>query len=217
MLHFYVLDLETTGLNSQLNEITEISIIRCSDKVQLTEMVKCDYPERASYDALRLTNKTIDDLKKGLSKSDVINKVNRFFEQDGQAPNARCIIGHNIISFDKRFLHNLWGSKDKEFPADLYLDTIKMTQEYLKSPIGQQTQLIKTATGRTAVNLHACCDMMKIRKFAEKHSAISDTRNTYLLWNDLIKNKGVDHLPLIKNHPHRTPKEEDNSEFDAQE
>ena len=58
-IHYYVIDTETTGLKSNYHEMTEIGIIRCSDRVQLWRQIKCFYPERASLDALEITKKKL--------------------------------------------------------------------------------------------------------------------------------------------------------------
>jgi len=191
-LHFYVVDTETTGLTANHHEVTEIGIIRYSDRVQLHRNIKCEYPERASFDALKITKKTMADLGKGYSKAAVVAECNKFFAEDGATPAARVIIGHNIISFDKRFLHAMWASEGQEFPAHLWLDTIAMTREFLKKE-GIKTRI---------VNLHASCDYVGIKKLSEAHNAKVDSRNNYLLYRGLVDDKKIDHLPFIKSFPH---------------
>jgi len=190
-LKYYVIDTETTGLKAGYNEMTEVGIIRCVDKVQLWRQIKCDYPERANFDALAITKKTLADLELGRLKHDVVEECNKFFDEDGCTPAHRCIIAHNA-SFDKRFLHALWEVCGKEFPANLWLDTIALTKSYAK-----QIGLIKPK-----VNLHAACDIVGIKKLAAAHNAKVDSRNTYLLHNDLVNVKMVDYLPHIKTEPH---------------
>jgi DNA polymerase III alpha subunit (gram-positive type) len=191
-LKYYVIDLETHGLRVNYHEITEISIIRASDKVQLSRNIKALYPERASIDALTITNKTLADLSYGDSREITVEACDKFFNEDKLTPAHRIIVGHNIYNFDRRFLHALWESVGKVFPANMWLDTIPMTRKYAKS-IG----LVKPK-----VNLHAACDIVGIKKIAAIHNAKSDSRNSYLLWQDLINNKKMDYLPFIKTAPH---------------
>ena len=191
-LHYYVVDTETTGLRNSYHEMTEIGIIRYTDRVQLHRCIKCTYPERASFDALKITKKTMADLELGHEKAAVVEECNKFFAEDGATPSARVIIGHNIIPFDKKFLWALWEEQGQAFPAHLWLDTIAMTREYLKQ-IGKKTRI---------VNLHASCDYVGIKKLSEAHNAKVDSRNNYLLYRDLIENKQIDHLPLIKTFIH---------------
>ncbi len=191
-IKYYVIDTETTGLKSDYHEITEIGIIRADDRVQLWRQVKCEYPERANFDALAITKKTLADLDKGFSKEDVVAECEKFFNEDGLTPQHRCIVGHNIFSFDKRFLFALWEKVGKVFPATLWIDTIPMTKHYAK-----QIGLV-----RPKVNLHAACEIVGIKKFSDAHNAKVDSRNSYLLWKDLIENKKMDHLPFVKTAAH---------------
>jgi DNA polymerase III epsilon subunit-like protein len=191
-LSYYIIDTETSGLKAGYHECTEIGIIRATDRVQLWRNIKCDYPERANFDALAITKKTMADLERGSSKEQVVEECNKFFNEDGLTPAHRCIVGHNIFSFDKRFLHALWESVGKEFPAVLWLDTIPMTKLYAK-----QIGLVKPK-----VNLHAACDIAGVKKLSDSHNAKIDSRNSYLLWKSLVDDKKIDYLPFIKTAAH---------------
>jgi DNA polymerase III epsilon subunit-like protein len=200
-LQYYVIDTETTGLKANHNEMTEIGIIRCTDRVQLWRQIKCEYPERANFDALAITKKTMADLEKGFDKEAVVAECNKFFEEDKLTPAHRCIIAHNA-PFDRKFLHALWEQCGIAFPANLWLDTMSLTKEFLKTADTSQIKIIKTPTGRVSTQLHACCDMVGIKKISEAHNAKVDSRNTYLLHRSLVEEKQVDYLPLIKTSVH---------------
>lgn len=189
MIHYYIIDLETTGLSSKYHEVCEISIIRASDKNQISRNVIVNFPERANYDALRITSKTISDLKRGDRKESVIQECNAFFEADNASPSARCIVGHNIWSFDRKFLYALWESVGKEFPAALWLDSMHMAKEYVK----------KLGVKRS-ISLANSCEMMGIKKAASAHNAKADSRQTYFLWQKLSEE--LDYLPFIKQDSH---------------
>jgi DNA polymerase III epsilon subunit-like protein len=189
-LHYYVIDTETTGLKSEHHEITEIGIIRCADRTQIWRQVICEYPERASFDALAITKKTLADLACGSDKRAIVEECNKFFAEDGVTPAHRVIIAHNA-PFDRRFLHALWGQCNQEFPAHLWLDTMELTREYAKQ------QGIKTK-----VNLHASCDLIGIKKITKAHNAKVDSRNTFLLHNGLVEDKKINTLPFIKTSIH---------------
>jgi len=190
-LQYYVIDTETTGLKSGYHEMTEIGIIRCTDRVQLWRQIKAEYPERANFDALAITKKTLADLEKGHTKGEVVEECEKFFNEDGLTSAHRIIIAHNA-PFDRKFLHALWEQMGKRFPADLWLDTMSLTREYAK----------KIGLVKPKVNLHASCEIAGIKKFSDAHNAKVDSRNTYLLHKDLVENKKVDYLPFIKTAIH---------------
>lgn len=190
-LVFYVVDVETTGLRSDYHEVNEISIIRCKDRVQLTEFIKCQYPERASLDALTITRKSMADLRIGKSKAEVVNNVDKFLNEDGLTPAHRCFIAHNY-SFDKKFIHALYEQVGKVCPVNLWLCTMELSKQYAK-----QLGIIKPK-----VNLHAACDMVGIKKISEAHTSKLDSRNTYFLHKDLVEVKKLDYLPFIKTAVH---------------
>lgn len=200
-LKYYVIDTETNGLKASYHECTEIGIIRDHDRMQLWRNIKCETPERSNLEALAITQKTLSDLDQGFTKEQVVEECDRFFNEDGLTPAHRCIVGHNIFSFDKRFLFALWESVGKTFPATLWLDTIPMTRYYAK-----QIGLVKPK-----VNLHSACDIVGIKKFSDKHNAKVDSRNSYLLWKHLVEEKKIDYLPFIKTAAHviSTPSQEE--------
>lgn len=200
-LQYYVIDTETTGLKQGYHEVTEIGIIRVTDRVQLWRQIKCTYPERANFDALAITKKTMADLERGYDREAVIAECEKFFAEDGLTSAHRCIVAHNA-PFDRKFLHAMWEASGKPFPADLWLDTISLTKEFLKTADQSQLNIVKTATGRVSTQLHACCDMVGIKKISEAHNAKVDSRNTYLLHRQLIDEKKVDYLPHIKTFVH---------------
>lgn len=202
MIVFYLLDLETNGILNQ-HEITEFSAIRTSDLVQLTKQVSVSHPENSSLDALKITGKTIDDLKTGISKSDLIDIVNEFFTTDSSSPESRCIVGHNI-SFDRRFLFRHWEGFGKKFPAHLWMDTLEIMRKLAK-----KRQLVKPK-----LSLQASCELLNIKTGNGWHSAKGDTRNCFFLWRELMKE--FDHIDFIKNIPHRS-QEEQKQEDDNQE
>lgn len=200
-IQYYVLDLETTGLmwKGNFHEICEFSIIRASNREQLSRQVKVDKPENSSVDALRIIKKTINELKQGVSKKELIDVAERFVLEDELTPEHRCLVGHNIINFDRKFLWQLWSSFNKDFPFSLYLDTMQLMRAFVK-----QKQIIKPA-----INLQASCDLLQIKKLGMPHTAHSDTQNTFLLWEKLMKE--TDYIKFIKRIPHN---EEDNNDVE---
>jgi DNA polymerase III epsilon subunit-like protein len=199
-LQFYVIDTETTGLKAGYQEMTEIGIIRCTDRVQLWRQIKCLYPERANFDALAITKKTMSDLERGYDREAVVAECEKFFTEDGLTPAHRCIVAHNA-PFDRKFLHALWQDCGKEFPAHLWLDTIALTRQFLKEA-GIEADHKAKGLKKPPVNLHAACDWVGVKKISEAHNAKVDSRNTYLLHRNLIEEKQINYLPFVKTAVH---------------
>jgi len=192
-LKFYLTDTETTGLDLKRNEVTQISIIRCADRHQLSKYIKAEHPETAHEDALRITGRTRADLLKGDSKESVVDACEKFLEEDGTTPEHRCMVGHNVHRFDQRFIHRLWEKCGKQFKSFLWLDTIPFTKAYAK----------KFGIESTSFNLPSSLNILKIAAKGQAHNAIGDSQNNYRLFVKLMESD-VDYLDHIKRIPHIT-------------
>lgn len=190
-LNYFTIDIESLGLKCGYHEITEVSIINNTDRRQLSKFIWPEHPERVSQEALDVTGRTRADLLKGIPKKEAVEMFDKFINQDGLTPEHRVMIGHNV-SFDRRFVHHLWGSLGKVFPANLWLDTKTLAKEYLTKQLG----IIKPK-----LTLHASLEQCGIKPKLAAHNAINDTQSTYILHNHLIKNN-IDYLPFIKRHLH---------------
>lgn len=191
MLNYYIVDVETTGLKAGFHEMTEISIVRCSDRNQLTKQIKAEYPERANSIALEKTGRSLVDILEGDSKEEVIKAFNDFLEEDGKTSEHRCMIAHNA-SFDRRFIHATWSELNQEFPANHWLCTMKFSKNWAK----------KLGSPPDNYQLHTILKFANIDPMPGMHDAGSDARNTYLLWKKGMDNN-IDHLSAIKRIPHK--------------
>ena len=189
---YYTLDTETTGLSTSMHEVFQISLIRNSDRKQLTRRIICDHPENASLDALKITGMTKKDLYEGYSKQEAIEHLERFFNEDKSSKNFRCIVAHNA-NFDKRFCHSLWEKVNKEFPADMWIDTMAMSRDLQKG----------LGIAKPKTSLADSCQKFNIIKRAGQHEAKVDCQNAYLLYVKLITEGNIDFLKYIKNDPHK--------------
>lgn len=190
-LLFYLTDVETSGLDIKRNEVTQVSIIRCVDRHQLSRYIKAEHPETAHEDALRITGRTRADLLKGDPKEVVVEACEKFLEEDGMSPEHRCMVGHNVHRFDQRFIHRLWEKCGRQFRSFLWLDTIPFTKAYAK----------KFGIESTSFNLATSCSLLKIASKGDAHNAIVDTQNNYRLFVKLMES-GVDYLDHVKRIPH---------------
>lgn len=121
---FYVTDIETTGLDSHVHDVIEISMYRLGDKsetAQKTWCLKPLTPETIDQDALRINGHKLDDLlhktKEGreryLEPRKVIVDIENWLADDGLPADKRFLIGQNI-GFDKDRLEMLWTKCDSK-------------------------------------------------------------------------------------------------------
>lgn len=191
MLAYYILDLESTGVDSKWHEVSQVSIIRCTDRFQLSKFIKVEYPQRAAWKALEVTGRTFSDLNRGEDRDDVVAASDIFIAEDGLTPEHRCIVGHNVHKFDLRFAHALWKKCNKPFPANLWMDTLPFSKDYA----------IAKGIESKSFKLEIACNILGIKTAGTQHNAISDTRNNYKLWLKLM-DSGLNHLKYIKRVPH---------------
>lgn len=190
-LKYYIIDTETTGLSATYHEMIEISIIRAADRHQITKFIKAEFPQRASPEALKITNKSIKDLSRGESKISAVEAIESFLLEDGASPEHRVFVAHNA-PFDRRFCHALWSSVNKTFPANSWLDTKTLVKSVL---IKQGNSKPKDLT------LKGSIEQIGAKAYEGEHNALVDSRNCYVLWKKAM-DSNINYLPHIKRSPH---------------
>lgn len=118
----YVCDTETTGLDSRLNDVIELSMHRISDDVQKTWSLKPFNMDNIDPGALKVNGHKLEDLKL-LTKhgrdtyqdpNKVIVEIENWMMEDNVSAENRVICGHNV-AFDRDMITQLWNkcnSKD---------------------------------------------------------------------------------------------------------
>ena len=185
-IEYYVSDIETTGFKDGFHEITEVCFIRCSDLHELHRFVKIKHPQRVSPRALTATGRTMADLKKGEPFDKVVSQVDNFFNQDGKTARHRCIITHNN-SFDKRFLKAMWKSAGREFQAEMWFETKKLSKLWA----------IKMGKKWPSNKLQDILDYTSTRLYKKAHTAQHDARNLYMFWKKGME-AGINKLDCIE-------------------
>lgn len=182
---FYVADIETTGLDSHLHDVIELSLLRLGDTsegAQKTWCFKPLNPDTIELEALRINGHKLDDLlhktREGrecyLDPHNAIVDVENWLADDGFPAEKRFLIGQNI-AFDKDRLEQLWIKCNAKgsFPFGRRLmDTmqIELFVDYVKTVMG----IGDFAEGYSLNNL--------VKKYGVKnekaHTAAADTKAT---------------------------------------
>lgn len=111
----YVADVETTGLDSRLYDIIELSLFRLSDGVQKTWCIKPTNPANFEAAALRINGHKLEDIRhetkagrdRYLDPSQVLVEIENWMNEDGVPTENRVMCGQNI-GFDYERLQQLW-------------------------------------------------------------------------------------------------------------
>ena len=134
---FYVTDIETTGLDSHVHDVIELSMYRLGDETENCQKTWCFKPlnpDHIEAAALRINGHKLDDLlhktKEGreryLDPNKVLVDIENWMAEDGLPAEKRFLIGQNI-AFDKERLEQLWikcNSKDSFPIGRRVLDTM---------------------------------------------------------------------------------------------
>jgi|SRR5271166_5994962 len=182
----YVLDCETTGLNSIKNDPIEISIYRLSNDEQRTWCLKPINFEHISEDALRVNKHKLEDLK-GITKfgaekykdpKKVIVEIENWLMEDMLSSAERLMVGQNV-GFDKGMLKELWnkcGSPDTfPFNEKYTMDTMQIAyfNDYCKDEFSEGYSLF-ALTKKHGIKNEAA------------HTAAADVRATVALFRKQV-------------------------------
>lgn len=111
----YVADVETTGLDSRLNDVIELSLHRMTDNVQKTWQLKPRADAVIDAIALRINGHKLEDIthqtKFGRDTyrdpAAVLVEIENWMAEDGVPTEQRVLVGQNI-NFDKDMFEQLW-------------------------------------------------------------------------------------------------------------
>ncbi len=162
MDNYIVLDIETP--NGRSNSICAISVLLIRDTKLVEEYYSLINPE----DRFDIKNSTIN----GITANMILDKPT-FKEYWNIVKNLltnNIIIGHNI-TFDLSVISNALQRYDIEVPKFKYIDTLKLSQNYLNLDSYKLTSI-----------------MNHLNYEYKEHDALEDTKATYTLFEYLCKN-----------------------------
>lgn len=122
---YVVFDLETTGISTAFDAVVEISAVKVKNGVAVEEFGTLVNPERPMPVSASLVNGITDEMLKDAPVfKDVLAD---FLEFAGDS----VLVGHNIHTFDMKFIYR----DSKEFygriPDNDYIDTLTLARQYI--------------------------------------------------------------------------------------
>lgn len=122
---YVVFDFETTGISSETDDIVEISAVRAADGRITDEFSTLVNPGRPIPHSASMVNGITDDMVK--DSPSVRDALTDFLKFAGDA----VLVGHNIRTFDMKFLcryaRDFWGLTI----GNDYIDTLQLARAYL--------------------------------------------------------------------------------------
>ena len=120
---YTVVDIETTGLDRNIDDIIEISAIKYRNDEQVSFFSYLCIPSAPLTDEIisitGISNETIQE--KGLSIEKVILQFSEFIGDD-------VLVGHNIVNFDLKFLNRVLDEHCGRYFHNDYLDTLSLSR-----------------------------------------------------------------------------------------
>ena len=173
------IDIETTGLQSGLHEIVELSVILHDENFKpvetFTSKIKPMRPEIVEPEALIINNLSLSDLKDCATPAQVRNA---FFDwHENIIGNKKIIpLGHNYGSFDSQFLRYFFGHFYDEIFHYKCRDTHALAQGLKDCGLLELTQ---------SLSLKNLCEKFAIPHKA--HSSYGDAMGALILYRALVK------------------------------
>lgn len=186
----YVVDVETTGLDSRLNDVIELSLYRLGAEAEIAQKTWLLRPSRfdtITADSLRINGHKLEEIKRYPEAGKVIVEVENWLADDGVPATQRVLCGQNT-GFDRDMLQQLWVKCQSEdsFPfGRRYLDTMQLEFAWDLAH-SQVTGTNKMAEGYSLSNL--------VKKYGVKnekaHTAAADVKATKEVFEAQMDNLG---------------------------
>lgn len=121
--NYTVLDVETTGLNPDLDSIIQLSMVKYQDDKEINRMNLYLTPsnhQKLSQNIIDITKITDDKLDGAPEFKEILSEFKKFVGND-------IIIGHNV-TFDLKMLRGEYKRINEPFTSIRYIDTLKLAR-----------------------------------------------------------------------------------------
>ncbi len=184
----YFCDSETSGLDSHLNDVIDVSFHRSSDGSEKTWSMKPINQNHIDAGALRVNGHKLEDLRHETKfgrdtykdPNKIIIEIENWVAEDNVPAENRILCGHNI-HYDKSMLEQLWIKCNS---ADSYPFSKRRTMDTMHLEFFLDWCNSNMAEGYSLSNL--------VKKYGVKnekaHSALADMRATKEVFEKQVSN-----------------------------
>ena len=195
-MKYYILavDLETTGLDPTLNEITEIGAILLDEKLnevgRFNDYVNVKHPERGIreengkvFNVWEYTGINPDELKDHMPIKEVLRDFVDWVKEETQNSSLKNVylFGQNV-SFDASFLKQEFKRSKMRYPFDYHM--ISLESVFAGYHLATQGKLPER------MGLDYIMKYLNVKQEGRAHSAMSDIINTINALRKLIMSMG---------------------------
>jgi len=191
MKFLLAIDLETTGLDPDYNEITQIGVLLLDNQLNhiahFDSLVRIDYPERGEREDFNVWEHVdIDpaDLETAPTLEQNINRLLSFVKRNTGLANGELkevtVMGQNT-KFDFHFLDAGFRKVGKKWPFDYHnIDLVSLYTAY---------HLLKFGKLPEKVGLKYVCEHFKVDQLPA-HNAMNDITMTVAMFTHILKELG---------------------------
>jgi DNA polymerase III epsilon subunit-like protein len=174
---FIAIDVETTGLNPELHEITQLAAVVLNDEFKpradvpfFNIEIRPQYPERASAKALSKSHQTLENLMiNGLDHETAVHVwIDWLYKVVGYTGKLAVPVGYNFY-FDRDFLIAFMGREG--YDKAIYFkprDVMGMLMY-----VSDRFEIFEYNPGFTSFGLEKCCEILQVHN-ERAHDALHD-------------------------------------------
>lgn len=202
---YTVLDLETTGVNPNVDKIIELSAIKYRDNQEVDRFSTLVNPRRwLSKEVQDITHIRPWDLKQAPTIDQVIGDFDKFLGND-------TIVGYNV-NFDVNFTYDAMEEHLGKIMDNNFVDVKRIAQRELTLDKYKQVDVVEhygmlSEGAHRAINDCEMCNAIfqKLRMDAQRQGHMSDyednPRFTQMTFDDILKNEGNTQMPHVVKTP----------------
>ena len=186
--NFIVVDVETTGLNVETEEIIQLSAIKYIDCKEVARYNQYINPgKRIPTEASKIN---------GIYDNDVKNKpcINEVLSDFKDFIGEYTLVAHNA-SFDMKFIQTAFSTHMRIILCNKVIDTLSMSRKYIELP-SHKLETLKSYLGINVTSHNAIDDCFVTGELYKHILNLKDNNNINVTQNTITLNTDVSHTSI---------------------